>query len=1132
VVTFENQDGEEKSYRLVDKEESRHQTLLEQRVAKVRVGGRLSTPARGEGTEGLMLVDSGAESRSWISHELAQQLELKREKIKGESFFNRLFPGQYFTTDETVQVEVYLEREDVTLPMECTVFPPRAEQDPEREDIVMGTRHQNLFEVSSLRKWKRAPVAPELDETVSEDELDSLQFGEMIAAAEEEDEWLGKICPFNFPVGSEERRELIELLLLFKDRVLADRLEGSMANMEPMDVPLRPGEAFEGVPARRYSRQAMAVIREWLDKMLLAGVIQVSTSNTSSPLLVVADPSGKHRVTQDVSVLNKKLVAVRGTIPEIQSIVDGMKGMTYLGAFDLILAYHQCPASPTMRSLWAFSTPFGSFEYTDRLPMGDKNVPVVFSNFMASMIKDAKGASSYFDDILTGAKTKKEFIHNCREVLEACEKANVKLSWSKLRLGFSKIDALGYEVSGEGYSPRKRNIDKFLQAEFPKKEALLKWLGLLNVFRRFIPDFMEIREAFVPVTKKGAPYDVTEEMIEAFERAKVALAGLQQLHHINPDKELILDTDACDYGVGCCLYQLDDDGTPMPILFESQLLSESARGWDTKSKEAYAIFKALKSTEYLLRGQQFTLRTDHRNLLYLEDHQDAKQSRWWQFISEFDFTMLYVPGPENVVADALSRLGVVHVGGFTADCIEELKPIFDRVHNTVSGHHGINRTVNKMMKVYTQEGAKVPAYLRQGVQRMIASCMHCVKQRARVIKPRLERHSLHSGSFFERIQVDFLEGLPESRAGHKHILVVVCCFSRFTMLFPCADRTAGTVKEHMLLLISIFGHPLAFVSDGGPAFKANEMEDLLKYLNVNQEITYPHHPEGHGIVERVNREIKRHLQHIVNECVIYDNLNWDVALPWVQRVLNNTVHSQTGYAPVTLVFGTVHVEDRNLMGFIPDKKVATDGFLLQHDYLLKLVQDASNQYQDKCAIERMEQGDNAAEASGGYVPTLQPGQWVMHVQPPRVDYKLMFQLAGPHRVVEQADGRDDFYVIEDITQDLKLTAHRERLVVVHMADEQEARRLAAQDTNEITIVEVLSHSGNPQVFSTMEVVCKCEGMEHPVSFMLSGCKLVPVVQEYVRAQPGLKSVLSRMTSTTNFMRRKKNQRIFNDEYTT
>ena len=73
-------------------------------------------------------------------------------------------------------------------------------------------------------------------------------------------------------------------------------------------MPLREGETFEGVPARRYSRETQEVIKDWLEKMVAAGIIQRSASRMTSPLLVVKDPSGKSRVTQDVSLLNKKIV--------------------------------------------------------------------------------------------------------------------------------------------------------------------------------------------------------------------------------------------------------------------------------------------------------------------------------------------------------------------------------------------------------------------------------------------------------------------------------------------------------------------------------------------------------------------------------------------------------------------------------------------------------------------------------------------------------------------------------------------------------------------------------------------------------------------------------------------------------
>ena len=53
---------------------------------------------------------------------------------------------------------------------------------------------------------------------------------------------------------------------------------------------------------------------------------------------------------------------------------------------------------------------------------------------------------------------------------------------------------------------------------------------------------------------------------------------------------------------------------------------------------------------------KFTIRTDHRNLLYIKDHTNAKVVRWKVFISEFDFTLQYLKGELNVPADYWSRV--------------------------------------------------------------------------------------------------------------------------------------------------------------------------------------------------------------------------------------------------------------------------------------------------------------------------------------------------------------------------------------------------------------------------------------------------------------------------------------------
>lgn len=59
---------------------------------------------------------------------------------------------------------------------------------------------------------------------------------------------------------------------------------------------------------------------------------------------------------------------------------------------------------------------------------------------------------------------------------------------------------------------------------------------------------------------------------------------------------------------------------------------------------------------YLL-GKPFELKTDHMGLKYIftQPNLNARQRRWLELLSEYDFGIEYIKGKENRVADALSR---------------------------------------------------------------------------------------------------------------------------------------------------------------------------------------------------------------------------------------------------------------------------------------------------------------------------------------------------------------------------------------------------------------------------------------------------------------------------------------------
>jgi hypothetical protein len=66
---------------------------------------------------------------------------------------------------------------------------------------------------------------------------------------------------------------------------------------------------------------------------------------------------------------------------------------------------------------------------------------------------------------------------------------------------------------------------------------------------------------------------------------------------------------------------------------------------------------ALSKWIHYLMGKRFEIRTDHNGLKYLFDQPtlNVRQSRWLEFLSEYDFYIKHIKGKEKKVVDALSR---------------------------------------------------------------------------------------------------------------------------------------------------------------------------------------------------------------------------------------------------------------------------------------------------------------------------------------------------------------------------------------------------------------------------------------------------------------------------------------------
>lgn len=184
-------------------------------------------------------------------------------------------------------------------------------------------------------------------------------------------------------------------------------------------------------------------------------------------------------------------------------------------------------------------------------------------------------------------------------------------------------------------------------------------MGLCNFYAKFIPHYSHITSILSSLTKKGTPVRVhwTAECQAALQKLQTCFNNKPFLCLPDLSRHFIVSADASDVAVGSTLLQASSESELLPVMFASRKLSSPETRYSVCEREALAVYWGVNKFKRFLYGQHFFIITDHRPLETINNGsiKNARIMRWFLSLQAFNFTVIYRPGKENVLADYLSR---------------------------------------------------------------------------------------------------------------------------------------------------------------------------------------------------------------------------------------------------------------------------------------------------------------------------------------------------------------------------------------------------------------------------------------------------------------------------------------------
>jgi len=650
-------------------------------------------------------------------------------------------------------------------------------------------------------------------------------------------------------------------------------------------------------------------IKEWLETNRIKPA--AISNRWNFPITTVVKENGEIRICLDLRLLNQQLDNVSFPIPRIEDIIMSIAQHRLISQLDLRQAFLQILLADDSQDILTFTFEVDGrpqqFSFTAAI-FGLVFMSSQFQEIMQMILRDIPRVHCYIDIVLVASDSVEQHIEDLRRVLQALNGSGLRLNTKKCVFGCISSVLLGHKVSFQSVQADPAKVRDILEWPAPKSpKELESFLGLVGYLRDCLPHASSVTAPLDEIKNKPECKQLLtgEKFARDFYTVKLAMANAITRKPLNPDLPYILATDASLVGLGAALFQGHTLDGANVVALASQRLHRYERNYQVYKRELLAIVFALKKFRHLLLGRHFTLCTDHKALHYLHTSKElhATLLNWMYFISEFDFTVVHIPGVVNVLADTLSRrepedstqeevqlTRIATLRAIRSNSVD-LVTLAKDLHN--QGHFGKPTLRYQLLMQHHRKDAD----LEEVVKRVVEECEVCHR-----FKRSIPRHHPLSSTIadgpWELLQIDLATSLPTSVHGNNYLMIIVDTFSRFVVLHALPDKSAQSTAQALLKTIASYGLPSMIQTDAGREFFNAVWAETFRALHITHREPTAYTSRQQGAVERNVRIVIDAVRAELNG----DNTSWDIVLPAVQFFVNNRFCAPIATTPFAVMF--------------------------------------------------------------------------------------------------------------------------------------------------------------------------------------------------------------------------------------